>query len=124
MLWCSLREVAQGGLQGSAGLFRGRTVYHLRNRTQRAEEHLDAPVAVREQAGGVGKIVGLRSNLDRHSLRLHPSTQRLAKLGSVSFFHHDRARKQNIVFEMNVLVQVSFKVSQRFVQSLEADAGI
>jgi hypothetical protein len=66
----SLRKVVQGRLQGAAGLSRGRTVYHLPNRPQRSEEHLNAPVAVGEQTGGVGKIVGLGSNLDGHDLSL------------------------------------------------------
>ena len=56
--------------RSSAGLLRGRTVDHVRNRLECAEEHLNAPVAVGEQTGGISEIVSLCSNLDRHSLSL------------------------------------------------------
>ena len=39
-------------------------------------------------------------------------------------FHLDRTREQNVVFEMDVLVQISLKIRQRFVQRLIANARI
>jgi len=42
----------------------------------------------------------------------------------MGLFHRYHAGEQDVVFEVNVLVQIVFKVCQRFVQSLEADAGI
>src|ERR1019366_2987412 len=70
MLWRSLREVAQGRFQRSVGFLRGRRVYHRRNRLQRTEEHLNTPVAVGEQAGGVSEVVSLCSDLNRHVFSL------------------------------------------------------
>ncbi len=65
-------------------------------------------------------VTGLRTN--------HPSTNP-PKANSVLVdlpisFHRDGAREENVVFQMNVLVEVSFKALQRFVQRAIADAGI
>src|SRR5450759_1445995 len=43
---------------------------------------------------------------------------------SVPSFHLDRAREQNVVFQVNVLVQIGLELRQRFVQCLVADAGV
>src|SRR6202158_6319794 len=43
---------------------------------------------------------------------------------SVPRFHRDRAREQDVVLQVNVLMEVGFKICQSFVQSLVADAGI
>src|ERR1035441_824990 len=39
-------------------------------------------------------------------------------------FHGDRSGKEDVVFQMNMLMEVGFKGCQGFVQSLEADASI
>jgi hypothetical protein len=70
VLWCRLPKVAQGSLQRSTGLLNRKIVNVLCNRLQRAEKYLDPPVAVREQAGGVSKVVGRHSNLNRQSLSI------------------------------------------------------
>jgi hypothetical protein len=62
--------VVQRGRQRSARFLRGRTIHHSRYGLEYAEEHLYAAVAVREQAGGVSKVVSPCSNLNRHGLRL------------------------------------------------------
>ncbi|MGB7763029.1 MAG: hypothetical protein WBL61_24560, partial [Bryobacteraceae bacterium] len=42
----------------------------------------------------------------------------------VRTFHLDRPREENVVFQMDVLVQVGFECRQRSIKRLEADAGI
>src|SRR4029077_581042 len=61
-----LPEVAQSGLQRSSCVLRRGTIYHFCNRHERTQEHLNASVAVREQSGGITKVVRCRSNLNRH----------------------------------------------------------
>ena len=65
-----LSEITQGRLERTTGFLRGRTVYHLGDGIERAKKHFDPPVAVGKQAGGVSKVMGLGSNLNRHKLRL------------------------------------------------------
>lgn len=38
--------------------------------------------------------------------------------------HRDRSRKQNVVFKMNVLVQIRFEFRQGFVKRLVADTRV
>jgi len=42
----------------------------------------------------------------------------------VRLFHRNRPRKQNVVFQVNVLVKIGFKISERLVQRLVADTRI
>jgi len=51
VLGCRLREVAQGGLERPAGFIRRGLVYDLGDANQHPEEHLYAPVAVRQSCG-------------------------------------------------------------------------
>jgi hypothetical protein len=64
----NLRKVVQRGLQRSPRFLRGRTIDHSRYDLKYAGEHLHAEVAVREQAGRVGKVVSPCHNLNRHGL--------------------------------------------------------
>jgi hypothetical protein len=68
MFWRGLAEVSQSSLQSPTGFFRGRSVNYNRDSFQRGEEHLDSPVAVRQQACGVREVMNLCSYLDRHVL--------------------------------------------------------
>src|SRR5581483_11915977 len=45
-------------------------------------------------------------------------------LCSVSPFHRDRAWEQDVVLQVNVLMEISFKVREGLAQGLVADAGI
>jgi hypothetical protein len=36
----------------------------------------------------------------------------------VRLFHRNRPRKQNVVFQVNVLVKIGFKIRERLVQRL------
>jgi hypothetical protein len=64
----NLRKVVQRGLQRSPRFLRGRTIHHSRYDLKYAREHLHAELAVREQAGRVGKVVSPCRNLNRHEL--------------------------------------------------------
>ena len=48
----------------------------------------------------------------------------LSPFFSVPRFHLDRAREQDVVLQVNVLMEVGFKICQSFVQRLVADAGV
>src|SRR5208337_4179642 len=43
---------------------------------------------------------------------------------SLCLFHHNRPRKENVVLQVNVLVKIGFKVRQRLVERLVADASV
>ena len=42
----------------------------------------------------------------------------------VRLFHHNRSRKENVIFQVNVLVKISFKIRECLVQRLVADTGV
>lgn len=70
MLGCGLSEVTQGRFEGTTCFLGDRPVYHFGNGVERAKKHLYPPVAVGKQAGGISKVVGFGSNLNRHKLSL------------------------------------------------------
>jgi hypothetical protein len=74
----SLSEVAQRGFKCDAGPFGQGAIDEQRNSRKSSEQHFDAPVTVRQQTGGIGKVVRLDSNLYRdYRLRLKKHHQRL-----------------------------------------------
>jgi len=63
-----------------------------------------------DTAGATGRAKAPVPTRAFHDFR-HASPRR----GLVRFFHRNRPRKQNVVFQVNVPVKIGFKVRQRFV---------
>ena len=58
------------------------------------------------------------------SARLQPCPFKPGEAMAIAAFHCGRAREQDVVFFMNVLMQVGLEALQRLVQCAIADAGI
>ena len=70
MFWRRMSEVVQRRFETPVYFLGRRVVDDPSHRLEHAEEHLHAPMAVRQQTRGISKVMGLCSNLNWHILSL------------------------------------------------------
>ena len=66
MLWRGFPEVAQSGIERPSRFLRQRPIDDLRHGLERAEEHLNPPMAVGKKSRRIRKVVNARPDLNRH----------------------------------------------------------